>query len=112
MRAVGALVAIAALALVMRRDSHAFPVLAVIALPFRLPISAEGRTVNLLLPLYVVVAAGVLAHLLPRLVGDRDGTDERTYRSERSPMALDWLLLAAIALYTLQIAYSADPSKG
>jgi O-antigen ligase len=103
----GALVAIAALTVAMRRDPRAFPLLAVIALPFRLPISADGRTVNLLLPLYAVVAAGVVAHLLPRLLRRPGG-----YYSGRAPMALDWLLLAAVGLYTLQIAYSADPGKG
>jgi O-antigen ligase len=102
-----ALVVIAGLVLVMRRDPRAFPLLAVIALPFRLPISADGRTVNLLLPLYAVVAAGVFAHLLPRLLRHPGG-----YDSKRGPMLLDWLLLAAVCLYTLQIAYSADPGKG
>jgi O-antigen ligase len=102
-----ALLAIVALALVMRRQPQAFPLLAVLALPFRLPISADGRTVNLLLPLYAVVVAGTLAHLLPRLL-DRRGA----YRSSRPPMLLDWLLLASIALYAVQIGYSADPSKG
>jgi O-antigen ligase len=105
--AVGALALIAGLALLMRRDPRAFPLLAVVALPFRLPISADGRTVNLLLPLYAVVAAGVLAHLLPRMVGREGG-----YSSGRPPMALDWLLGLSVALYTLQIAYSADPGKG
>jgi O-antigen ligase len=104
---IGALVAIAGLVLVMRREHRAFPVLAVVALPFRLPISADGRTVNLLLPLYAVVVAGVLAHLLPRVTG-RGGA----YRSGRAPMLLDWLLVASVGLYALQIAYSADPSKG
>src|ERR1035438_3111291 len=64
-----ALAVIAVLVLVMRKRSDAFPLLAVFALPFRLPISADGRTVNLLIPLYLVVAAGTLAHLLPRLMG-------------------------------------------
>jgi O-antigen ligase len=105
--ALAALVAIAGLTVAMRRNPQAFPVLAVLALPFRLPISTDGRTVNLLLPLYAVVAAGTLAHLLPRLLGRRDA-----YRSSRPPMLLDWLLLASIVLYTLQIGYSADPSKG
>jgi O-antigen ligase len=105
--AIGALVAIAGLALIMRHDPRAFPLLAVIALPFRLPISADGRTVNLLLPLYAVVAAGVLAHLLPRLLRRPGG-----YDSARPPMLLDWLLLASVSLYTLQIAYSSDPGKG
>lgn len=103
----GALAAIGGLTFLMRRDPRALPLLAVVALPFRLPISADGRTVNLLLPLYVVVAAGVLAHLLPRVLGREGG-----YRSGRPPMALDWLLGASVALYTLQIAYSADPAKG
>ena len=63
-----ALVVIAALVAVMRRHRDAFPLLAVFALPFRLPISTGGRTVNLLIPLYLVVAAGTLTYLLPRLL--------------------------------------------
>jgi O-antigen ligase len=139
----GALVVIAALALVMRRDPRTFPILAVLALPFRLPISADGRTVNLLLPLYAVIAAGTLVHLLPRLPpgraraagaseepddgseGARDGGADgehgndgwlsrwraHVYPPRRPPLALDWLLLASIALYALQAAYSADLGK-
>jgi O-antigen ligase len=120
---VGAFVAIAALALAMRSDPRAFPLLAVLALPFRLPISAEGRTVNLLLPLYAVVAAGTLVHLLPRLArrfaaprgaGESPGAERRgegAYAMRRPPMALDWLLLAAVLLYALQASYSADVGK-
>jgi O-antigen ligase len=114
-----ALVVIAGLTLVMRRDPRAFPLLAVIALPFRLPIAADGRTVNLLLPLYAVVVAGVLAHLSPRLLALRTSRvtagvsgGHGGYDSGRPPMLLDWLLLASIGLYTLQIAYSSDPGKG
>jgi O-antigen ligase len=118
--ALAALVAIAGLTLVMRRDPRAFPLLAVIALPFRLPIAADGRTVNLLLPLYAVVAAGVIAHLLPRLLALRRPAGVLSgvpsphggYDSGRPPMLLDWLLLGSVGLYTLQIAYSADPGKG
>jgi O-antigen ligase len=119
-----ALLAIAVLTLAMRRYPRAFPVLAVIALPFRLPISTDGRTVNLLLPLYVVVVAGVLAHLLPRLlanhripadsVSDREGRRDwcgAGYDSGRPPMLLDWLLLASVALYVLQASYSTDITK-
>jgi O-antigen ligase len=113
---IGGLVAIAVLVLVMRSDERAFPVLAVLALPFRLPIEAGGRTVNLLLPLYAVVAAGTLAHLLPRLLKNRSdlGPAEGrggAYDSGRAPILLDWLLLAAVGLYALQSAYSADLSK-
>ncbi len=102
----GALVVIGALTVLMRRSPEAFPLLALLALPFRLPISADGRTVNLLLPLYAVVAAGALAHLLPRVL-DRGSA----YRSGRPPMALDWLLGAAVVLYMLQTSYSVDASK-
>jgi O-antigen ligase len=103
---VGALALIAALTLLMRREPQAFPVLALLALPFRLPITADGRTVNLLLPLYAVVVAGVVAHLVPRVLG-RSGA----YRSRRPLMALDWLLGAAVVLYVLQASYSTDLSK-
>ncbi len=81
-----ALVVIAALMWVMRRQPEAFPLLAVFALPFRLPISTGGRTVNLLIPLYLVVAAGTLEYLLPRLLG-RGTTDahERTIPEPAAP---------------------------
>ncbi len=104
--ALAAAVAIAVLAIAMRRDPRAFPLIAIVALPFRLPISSDGRTVNLLLPLYAVVAAGALAHLLPRLRGRAGG-----YDSGRPPMALDWLLLASVVLYALQASYSSDIEK-
>ncbi|MGA9876485.1 MAG: O-antigen ligase family protein [Solirubrobacteraceae bacterium] len=117
--AVAALLAIAVLTLVMRRHPQAFPLLAVVALPFRLPISTDGRTVNLLLPLYAVVAAGVLAHLLPRLLSHAASRNEAveggggsySYDSGRPPMLLDWLLLASVVLYVLQASYSTDITK-
>ncbi len=111
--AVGLVIA-AALALLMRRQPEAFPLLAILALPFRVPISADGRTVNLLVPLYVVVAAGVFAHLLPRLLAGRPApVDEVSRDAERNPAAryVGWALLAAVALYTLQISYSPDRAK-
>jgi O-antigen ligase len=99
--ALGACAAIALLVYVMRRYEQAFPLLAVLALPFRLPISADGRTVNLLIPLYLVVAAGVLAHLLPRLLR----------REEPGFGGLERVLLASVALYAIQALYSADRAK-
>lgn len=103
-----ALVAIAALAVVMRRHRDAFPLLAVFALPFRLPISADGRTVNLLIPLYLVVAAGTLVHLLPRLTRRPSLTRPRSWLT---PRGVEWLLAIAIALYALQALYSSDRAK-
>jgi len=97
----GAAIVIAGLVVLMRANPEAFPLLAVLALPFRLPISAEGRTVNLLIPLYLVVGAGVLAHLLPRLFR----------REERGLDKLEWLLLATLVLYGMQALYSSDRGK-
>jgi O-antigen ligase len=97
----GAAVVIGALVVLMRSQPDAFPLLAVLALPFRLPVSADGRTVNLLIPLYLVVAAGTLAHLLPRLL---KGEEPR-------PRGLEWLLLASILLYGAQALYSSDLAK-
>jgi O-antigen ligase len=104
-----ALVVIASLVVVMRRQRDAFPLLAVFALPFRVPISADGRTVNLLVPLYLVVAAGVVVHLLPRLLGGRLSLSRP--RSWASPRGVEWLLAITIALYALQTLYSSDRAK-
>ncbi len=108
------LVLAAALAPAMRRHPEAFPLLAILALPFRVPVSADGRTVNLLVPLYVVVAAGVFAHLLPGLLAGRAAPAQESAAALRgNPAAryVGWALLAAVALYTLQISYSADRAK-
>jgi O-antigen ligase len=138
--AVAALAVVGGLTLLMRRHPEAFPLLAVFALPFRLPISAGGRTVNLLIPLYLVVAAGTLAYLVlpwlldrrertssqePYAAGDRramgdgrgqsDGGRERTslreWRTWLSPHGLDWLLATTVALYAVQSLYSSDIGK-
>ncbi len=96
-----AILVIAALAVLMHRRPDAFPLLAIFALPFRLPVSTEGKTVNLLIPLYLVVAAGTIALLLPRLFK----------REEQAPQGLEWLLLGAVALYAVQGLYSSDHTK-
>jgi O-antigen ligase len=103
---VGALVVIGALSLLMRRRPDALPLLAIFALPFRLPISTDGRTVNLLIPLYLVVAAGTLTHLVPRWLNRGASGAPR-----RSPIMLEWLLLGAVVLYALQAIYSTDHAK-
>jgi O-antigen ligase len=126
--AAAGLLALAPLVWLMRRDARAFPLLAVFALPFRLPVVADGRTVNLLIPLYVVVGAGVLARL-PALLrwraargsGEGERADPRwsawpplpgkSWRTWLSPGGLQWLLLASVALYALQALYSPDLTK-
>jgi O-antigen ligase len=104
--AVAALAIVAALMYVMRRRPDALPLLAIFALPFRLSISADGRTVNLLIPLYLVVAAGTLVQLAPRWLNRETASSPR-----RSPIALEWLLLGAVVLYALQGLYSPDHAK-
>ncbi|HEY8584108.1 MAG TPA: O-antigen ligase family protein [Capillimicrobium sp.] len=89
------------LALLMRRHLSLLPLLAVAALPFRIPISVGGETANLLVPLYAVIAAGVLAVAVPRLRAEDD--DARF-----APRALEWLLCGTVMLYALQAAYSDD----
>ncbi len=112
---------VAALALLFRRRPDVFPLVAIFALPFRLPVSAGGRTVNLLIPLYLVVAAGTIALLAPELLRRlRMGSSgaetplgaESSWRARwLSPRGVEWLLLAAVALYALQTLYSADRGK-
>jgi O-antigen ligase len=134
----GALVVVLVLALLVRRRPAAFPLLAILALPFRLPISTGGGTSNLLIPLYLVVAGGALAHVAADLAAPRgidagareqpanDGgtSAARSERGQRQPATerlsfeqlfsartLEWILVGAVLVYTLQAAYSSDFSK-
>lgn len=76
--AVGA-VAVAALAYTFRRWPLLLPLAIVAALPFRVPLQAGGDTANLLVPLYLVIAGGVVAlavrdWMVPRAGGAGEGT--------------------------------------
>src|SRR5437660_1505260 len=118
--------AVAVLAVLMHRRPAAVALLAVAALPFRLPISSGGTTSNLLIPLYLVVAAGALAFAVPRLRGEREAAgfdfDEpppeadgagvgAAAAAEPPPHALEWLLMAFVLLYAVQATYSSDFNK-
>lgn len=107
----GGLAIVAALAVLMRRHPEAMPLLAVAALPFRVPIAADGRTVNLLVPLYLVVGAGTLVFLLPRLLGRRAAPPPQEGPRDPAIGYLQWVLLAAVVLYVLQAGYSTDRVK-
>src|SRR5438309_315818 len=65
-----ALAAVGGVAYAIRRRPQLFAWLAVAALPFRVPIQAGGATSNLLVPLYLVLAAGALAVIVPALRSD------------------------------------------
>ena len=89
------------LAAVIYRHAHALALLAVAALPFRIPISSGGTTSNLLVPLYLVIAAGVLAHGARRLRGPALAPWPRA-------RGLEWLLMGLVGLYAVQASYSSD----
>ena len=115
--AVGGLVLVALGAALFDRRPDAFPVAAVAALPFRLPLATtSGGSANLLVPLYVVVGAGTAAYAWRRLrpharahAGDGNGGGhiDEIWR-ERRPGRLELALLAFVVLYALQSLYSAD----
>lgn len=92
------ILALAALVILFTRRPAAFPIAVVLTLPFRIPISVGDSTASLLLGLYLVVAAGALAWLLPRL---RSGASEQGLR----PGALEWVIAAVLVIYSLQSAY-------
>jgi O-antigen ligase len=112
---------VAALAVIMHRRPAAIALLAVAALPFRLPISSGGTTSNLLIPVYLVVGAGILAFAVPRLRAaderidfarrpDEDPVDADA-PVEPAPAGLEWLLMGFVVLYAVQSAYSNDFTK-
>ncbi len=121
--AVGALAVVAVLALLMRRHRDALPLLAVFTLPFRVPISLDAKTVNVLIPLYLVVIAGTLVRApdwLAAVRRRRAGAPAPAPATEylrpslarwATPRTLEWLLFGAVALYALQAVYSADHAR-
>jgi len=98
-----AAIAVGGLAYAFRRWPILMPLAIVFAIPFRVPLEAGGDTANLLVPLYLVIAAAVVATLL------RDWSEPPP---GHPPRALAWLLAAAVVLYALQVLYSGDFSKG
>jgi putative inorganic carbon (HCO3(-)) transporter len=100
--AVGA-AAVAALATGFRRWPTMLPLAIVATLPFRIPLEAGGDTANLLVPLYLVIAAGVVVTVL------RDAA--ATGPAGRAPGLLPIVLAAFVLLYALQSLYSPDFSQ-
>lgn len=108
--AAAGLAGVAALALLMSRRPLVLPLLVLAALPFRIPIEVAGTTSNLLVPLYVVIAAGTLAAIVPAL---REGVAAggAAAASRWEPGWLERLLALTVALYGLQATYSGDFDK-
>jgi O-antigen ligase len=101
-------VAVAVLTYAMRRWPQVLPIAAVAMLPIRVPIEIGGETANLLVPLYLVIASGVLA----RLISDREaGVESRASASDLWISRLRWILAIGLVLYAIQAAYSEDVSN-
>ena len=115
-----ALLAVGVGAAVFRRIAWTFPAAVFAALPLRVPVHLGGQTSHLLIPLYVVIAAGLVCMAYTALLSERnrrvDGhppADASTRSLADWPAAL-WLyraLAATVVLYAIQTAYSADVSN-
>jgi len=81
------------------------PILLIGAMPFRIPIELAGTTANLLLPLYAVLGAGLIAAWLrpERLLPEPPARDGLTG-------AIPPLLAGVVVLYGLQAGYADDLS--
>jgi putative inorganic carbon (hco3(-)) transporter len=99
----GAIIVVA-LAWVFRRWPVLLPLAIIGLLPFRIPLESGGESANLLIPLYVVIAGGVLAAVFSGTTGPAG----RSTPAELLPKAL----AAFVVLYALQTFYSEDFSKG
>ncbi len=91
-----------ALAVAITRRPWLLGVLAVAALPFRVPIEAGGTTSNLLVPLYLVVAAGSLSFIAEAWHGRAE---------ENSAGLVERMLALYVVVYALQAVYSTDFEK-
>lgn len=99
-------VLVAVAALLVRHPRWLAP-LAMLALPFRIPISISGTTSNLLVPLYFVVAAGSLAWIFPGLLGAR-GSQATSPAAPTITKLFEKLVAVFLVLYGLQAIYSSD----
>jgi hypothetical protein len=98
---IGAAVVLAVGAAAMVRWPILLPLLVVATLPFRIRLHvAGGQAVNLLIPLYAVIGAGVLATAVEALRGGA--------RMRPLPRPIVLALVLVICLYALQATYSAD----
>lgn len=93
-----------ALTVLFTRRAQLLAPVALLALPFRLPIAYGESTYSLLLPLYLVIAAAVVAHL----VAVRRGQARLAFIPRTS---LRWTLVTVVGLYLLGATYSSDAEK-
>jgi putative inorganic carbon (hco3(-)) transporter len=98
-------VALGGLVAIFRRWREAFPIATFAVLPLRVPLDIGGETANLLVPLYLVIAAGAVTSLVSRQSSLED-------KSDQGPVTwLRYALAATLVLYALQASYSKDVSN-
>ena len=108
--AAAGLVALAALAALLYRRPALIGLLALGAIPFRVPIALGTETASLLLPLYGVIAAGALAEAFRWL---RPGTGPDALDVAERPVGralrhVHVALAVFVGLYAVQAVYSTD----
>ncbi len=103
--ALAALAVLVALATAMRRWPALFPLLSILALPLRVPIEIGGTTSSLLVPLYAVIASGLLA---AAWTSWQRGWKPPSGSRREAAVLLDRLLAAVLVLYAVQALYSLD----
>ncbi len=114
---VAAIVAAAVVAAIFRRWPWSLPLATFAVLPLRVPVHVGGQTSHLLVPLYLVIAGGVLCfgYAALRGRGDRgDGVPPARPATVPESTAVVWLyrvLAATLVLYAIQSAYSLDVSN-
>jgi O-antigen ligase len=100
-----ALVGVIALTVLFVRKPGWFVLAVIFTLPFRIPVpTGSDDTASLLVPLYGVLAAGVLAHLWRLSRGQVDDLLRDDPRARRVMQAL----AIVVVLYALQALYSSD----
>src|SRR4051812_2287314 len=102
--AAGALLVVVLAVLVHRRPAW-LGLLALSAIPFRVPVGVGGSTASVLLPLYAVIAAGALSYAAGRLRPVEEPDPEHV---DRRVSFLLRALAAVIVLYALQSLYSQE----
>ena len=114
---VAAVVMAAAVGAIFRRWPWTFPLATFAVLPLRVPVQVGGQTSHLLVPLYLVIAGGVLCFGYAALRGRgkrADGAPQAHPATLRDSTAVVWLyrvLAATLVLYGIQTAYSVDVSN-
>jgi O-antigen ligase/polysaccharide polymerase Wzy-like membrane protein len=101
------------------RVPWAFPISAFAALPLRIPVQLGGETSHLLLPLYVVIAAGIVCFGYRALARANGNATNNPAPAEGGaaggePPLVTWLyraLAATLVVYAIQTAYSAHVSN-